>query len=38
MSFVECKHTCTLLDIGSGEGYYGGLIARSVPGITVYWD
>ena len=33
---ADCKHPCTLLDIGSGEGYYGGLIARSVPGVTVY--
>ena len=33
---VECKHTCTMLDIGSGEGYYGGLIAKSVPEITMY--
>ena len=31
-----CKHISTLLDIGSGEGYYGGFIARSVPGITIY--
>ena len=33
---ADRERISTLLDIGSGEGYYGGLIARSVPEITVY--
>ena len=31
-----CKDISTLLDIGSGEGYYGGFIAQSASGIAIY--
>ena len=33
---ADCSQTKTLLDIGCGEGYYDGFIAKAVSGISIY--